>query len=680
MYDPAGKHKLVPEFKHCFPDSVLLPQIESVMWPQMKVDWVELSLTIRRSICGPDTMVTLQTLIYYARMLERVNNYKQSSTYYLQAYTLTRQLLSEDTTLLVRIATSYLLVSGTISITEKNEVATQREDMLKMIIQMFKTEKGASNTVTIKYIRLLAQLYTDTKQYDLAVTVWEELYQIMIERYGVHHSETTTVYKVLETTVSKSSRKDVLTKITERNHESTTRDLDVTDRRRTTAEKDTLSRYIETNDYENAESVMISRWREVSKSASKSSDTTLIKQKLDLTIEYVRFLRQQKRDEEARTVLEGVYAETSTKDIRSQQLATSLQSFAMEMKSMNLTKSARSMFSSLVTYFQSSGQSESSTATIISRELAETNEQIVQQTMTAATSTSTTDESTLIDLFESLTTTSTSTSSARFASIVKVAQQLSIFYVRQQQWTEAYRIASQALSVMWPYMITRQGTVRLPSDFQRECCELALRMGECCWAQRQIENTEDIYVTVWKATKATLKISDELYQIVFQTLSDFYTQTYQYKKYVDLEKQLYEAQKTQMGAANPVTIQTSYRIATYLTKQGKYKEAEPWYYDVYIVLVKGDSIPHEAVPAVESLLTIYYDDARYGKCLPPCPRQAALCWGRLLEILSTLLTTSEQTAWRRSAAPSGKHGRRRSLSLVSLRISYRRHMKATFTS
>lgn len=613
MYDPSGKHKLVPEFRNCFPDSVVLAWVEGSVWPEYAIDWYELSLQIRQSVIGQETLVTLQTMIYCATTLERLVSLQRSSTYYLTAYKLTQKLVTESS-VLTRIAMAYLTTSGTVTLTEKNEVAIQREDMLKRVVEVYKKEQGASNTITIKYTKMLAQLYTDTKQYDLATNVWEEVYHVMIQIYGIHHSETTAVYKSLESVISKSSRKEETTKLTQDRHETTQRDLAVTDsqRTKTTAESDLFQYYNDRKDYARAESSLVDQWRSVCEQASSSSDTNLIKRKLDTTLQYVKFLKQQNRQEEARSIIEGVYAETSTQDIRSETLATSLQSYAEEMKSMSLFKTARSLFSSLSTFYQKSGKSTSTQATAVSRQLEESTEQVVQQTLTAASSTSSaTDETTLTELFESLTTMSSSTSSVRFTSLIKTSQQLSVFYIRQQQWNEAYRIASQSLSIMWPYFITRQGTVRLPAEFQRECVELALRMGECTWAQHQVDNTEDLYVTVWKATKSTLKLTDELYSLVAQTLTDFYDQTYQFKKYLDIQKQLYDDQKTQLGPTHQVTIKTAYRIATYCTKQGKYKEAEPWYYDVYTVLVKGDDIPVEAIPAVEQLLIVYYDDARW---------------------------------------------------------------------
>lgn len=614
MYDSNGKHKLVPEFRTCFPDSVLLAQIEGSVWPEFAIDWYELSLYIRQNIVGQETLSVLQTLIHTARTLQRTNNYQKASTYYIQAYNLTRTLLSDHDTVLIQIAMEYLTTSGSITITEKNDVATQREDMLKRVIQVYKTERGASNTVTIKYTRMLAQLYTDTKQFDLAVDIWEELYHVMVERYGTHHSETTTIYKTLETVISKSTRKQEISKITQSRAESTTRDLSVQDTRRTTAERDMIKQYTESKDYDKAEGVLVDQWRQVSEDAAKTRDASTFKRKIDLTIQYVQFLKQQNRHEEAKSIMEGVYVESSNRDIQSQTLATSMQSFAEEMKSMSMLKTARSLFTSLSSYYQKSGQTTSSQASSISRDLEQTNEQITQETLTSSTSTaSTNSETQLTEMFESLTTMSSSTSSVRFSSIIRTAQQLSIYYIRQQQWTEAYRVASQALSIMWPYFITRQGTVRLPSEFQRECVELALRMGECTWAQRQIDNTEDIYVTVFKATRSTVKLSDDLYSLTAQTLTDFYDQTYQFRKYIDTQKLIYDDQKNQLGATNNTTIQTCYSIAKYCTKQGKYKEAEPWYYDVYTVMVKGDDVPQDAIPAVEALLTVYYDDARYDQ-------------------------------------------------------------------
>lgn len=613
MYDPQGKaHKLVPEFRNCFPDSVLLARLEAAVWPEYAVDWYDLSLYVRQNIIGQQTMVVLQTLINVARTYERTVNYQRASTYYLQTYNLSKQLLSAHNTVILRVVMAYLTTTGTVQITEKNEVATTREDMLRIVIRVYKSERGASDSTTVRYTRMLAQLYTDTKQYDLAVDVWQEVYQVMVEKYGYHHAETTTVYKTLEMVVSKSSRKEEINKITQTRHESTQRDLAITDTRREDTESDMFNYYQDKGDFEKAEGTLVEQWRSVSESASTSKETSLIKRKLDLTIQYVRFLRQQKREEEARSIMEGVYAESSSLDIRSQAIASSMHSFAQEMRSMSLTKSARSLFSSLSSYYQKSGQTTSSQATSISRELEETTEQMVQETMSTATSTTTgTDEHTLTELFESLTSMSSSTSSARWTSIAKTSQQLTVFYVRQQEYTQAYRVASQALSLLWPYIITRQGTVRLPNEYQRDCLELALRMGECTWAQRHVEDTEDIYLTVWKATKSTLKITDTLYTIALQTLSDFYDQTYQYKKYVSIQKELYEDQKTQLGAANLVVIHTCYRIAQYCSKQGRTKEAEPWYYVVYTQLVKGDDIPQDAIPAVEALLTVYYDDARY---------------------------------------------------------------------
>lgn len=631
MYDPNGKHKLVPEFRNCFPNSVLLPLVESTTWgtSYSPTDY-ELVLYLRQTIVGKQAPCTLQTLITVAKVYERLTNWTKASTYYYETYELIQNLYGEEHDLIDHCVTSYLSTSSTITVTEKDETFVRRETMLKRIIATYKRTKGTTHDITVRYLNMLVQLYTDTKQIDLASTVYEELYAVYIEKYGRTSTETTTMYKTMIETLEKSSRREEINKYIATSEKRQDTVVAVSDEQSVKSTRDMVKYYETKGDTSKAESVLVDRWRSLSETASTSNDTTIEKHKVDATLQYVDFLKRHKRTSEAHTILDGLWTEYQSKQVNSDASASAVMQIAKEMKQFSST-TARSIYQSAYGYFKTNQKVTSTEASEAVSQIQEITHEIVETSSTTTSrdmsetsnsSKNVMDESTLLEILDStISSLTVARSTKALSSVIKSALQLATLYALQARWSECYSVCSQTLTTLWPYVVTLKGQVALPAEFRIEAITLATLMGDCLFHQHQIERAEDVYVHIYTATKATLKLTDEMVSKTLQVVLNFYEQTFSYKRWVKIHSEFYGDLKTHLGPSHNLTVRVAYRLAEFC-ERFHMPDAEHFWYEIYAALSKGEVTQVEAITAAQHLLLIYDRDARWE----PAEKLCASIW------------------------------------------------------
>lgn len=234
MYRTNGKHEYTSEFRRCFAPSVFLAQIEGSCWESQSstIEAVEMhrfALSIRKDLFTDCSEVVLQSLITIARTYERISRAIEASEFFYHACKLSQTILGIHSTLTTSCAEAYITSTKTINSNTRTEVTTRKEEMLKVVITSLKHYHGSSSAETIKYSKLLAQLYKDIQEISLAIQIYREVYEACIECYGEFHSETVGISRDLTLCFQGESRYEDVLVYLRRLYEKAEETMDVID-------------------------------------------------------------------------------------------------------------------------------------------------------------------------------------------------------------------------------------------------------------------------------------------------------------------------------------------------------------------------------------------------------------------------------------------------------------------
>ena len=612
MYRQDGSHNYLADFKLSLPNSSLMALIEGSCWETQTstydaIDMHNLALNIRQSVLGPSEAV-IQAQITIASTYEKISKLEEASSYYYHSSRISQTVLSRQSTVAVTCATAYLKCTTSITTKSRTEVAVRREESLKYVIEVETHIHSKTSELVIKYKKALAQLYVDIQETELAATTYREVYEACVERYGQHSEEVKSVSQSLTVVLQKESNQTDVVEYTKSVFEIAERTMDLIDIRRITATIRFAKAYESKMDFIEAEELLITLFRRVTEVCRVMRTTECHERKIEVILEYVRFLRRQQRIAEAESILIGLWAEYEHEEIKSEAVIVRIKSIGEEMRAVGMVTIALSIFSSVWSYFKKIGRQTSTEATSTAVMLAD-----ITQEINVSTETSTEisfQETVLREVFESSISSSTATKVERTS--VKTCETLSTHYAKNERWTEASSICQSLLRKVWSNLfVADQRSIVLPKDFTSETVEITKRLAYYYVKERRFEEAEKIYVYIFRATKSNLHIQDDLVVEAGQALFKFYEDVNQISKAISVYKELAEAYSKTLGSTHALTIKILYQLGDLCTKH-KSKDSERYYIEITTSLNKGSEICHaDAMEAAIVLSRLYYDEKRW---------------------------------------------------------------------
>lgn len=186
MYTSADNIQLSADFKALFPSSTQLAMLEWTCWESSieSIKTHELARRIRQEVFTEKHESVLQSLIICGSLYRKWSKTTEASMCFYRASHIGQGILRENHTVTIGCTTTFLTITETIKTTTRTELATCKEGMLKYIINAYKHQHGKTHDLVIRYYKMLAQLYVDIREEDHAESVWRELREIIITRYG----------------------------------------------------------------------------------------------------------------------------------------------------------------------------------------------------------------------------------------------------------------------------------------------------------------------------------------------------------------------------------------------------------------------------------------------------------------------------------------------------------------
>ncbi|KAF2089031.1 hypothetical protein K490DRAFT_38494 [Saccharata proteae CBS 121410] len=617
-----GTIRMSDPLKRCFPNTAFLALLEGSCsyWHRTRMETEKfqvLAFDLRKMVLGVQSAACLQSLIFVVQSCQALGSTKLSE-YSFDAWKMSK--IIGHISIALACAEVFIHATASVAVTKRTTIVIQREEVLKFVIETQKHIHGASHESTIKYTKILAELYVSVREIDQAVILYRELYEITIQRYGHFHEETTTVYEILISQLTSLSRYDTVLELVITFHEYVVRTLAIHDTRRIKSTMTLIRMYEERKEIVKAEEVLVTYWRSITSSASSS---TVIETKIDVAIEYSRFLCRHSRREEAEVIMRGVWSEVQIykEEYRSETFVKRVKMIAEEFRSLKIFSMARSIFTYLWNSFQRTERLSSTIATEIATSLAETVTEMMNTTSTSESTTTTTEENTLTieeeetlrEVFESTLTASTSSSSSSTitTSTIKTSVALATSYSKQARWSKVVEIYSKTLSKVWSSVESveiKASTI----EHTEEVIDVAMSLAHSHFMMLHVEKAELIYQKIFRSLLFQKKCEQRFLVRTFRTIIEFYEKIYRFERAIEVYREFYVHLQKRFGKTHAFTIEIILAYGSLARRLGKDKRAEEAYYEIYISYRGEDGCCHaDGLDAGFVLCELYEADCRW---------------------------------------------------------------------
>jgi hypothetical protein len=270
-------------------------------------------------------------------------------------------------TITLSCTTAFLEDTETVVSTTRTETVARKEDLLRYMISACKVQHGKTSNTVIRYSKILAKLHVSIHEEQKAEGCWKVLHKIRIARYGKGSAEETSISGHLKIVLKKGEKHGCTRKLLNTRNESLTNSITVLDLwserhiktiRELEGACEKRGELLKTEEYY---VTLWSRWIEhYHQIRTHSVDADVHLSIIDISLEYVHFLRRHHRHEEAAGVVICIWAEHEEYTFKSEIIflrlkkigelmrATSLLSIANQSSksaghSSNLTESSKSL-------------------------------------------------------------------------------------------------------------------------------------------------------------------------------------------------------------------------------------------------------------------------------------------------------------------------------------------------
>ncbi len=189
MYQAAGSLQIPAEFKSLFPASSQLAILEWACWELETsgfdaIQTHEIALRVREAVLTEKHESVVQNLIICGSIYRKISKSTESAACFYRASRLGQHVLRKNHAVTVTCTLTFLSITETLTTTTRTELVTRKEEMLRFIIDFYRHQYSRTHDSVIRYYKMLAQLYVDIKEEHNAETVWRELREIIIVRFG----------------------------------------------------------------------------------------------------------------------------------------------------------------------------------------------------------------------------------------------------------------------------------------------------------------------------------------------------------------------------------------------------------------------------------------------------------------------------------------------------------------
>jgi tetratricopeptide (TPR) repeat protein len=621
----SGEYKPSAELQKALPDTVMLPVLEQLVWdtqlplPQA-IDLHKLVGTVRTAVFGVDHPAVLQTYLAISMSYLLLSNPTDSAIYFYRSTKISRKVLSDIHPLTLECANNFLKITESMTTTTRNQITTQREETLIILIAAYERQYGSTSELVIQTRQLLIQLYASINEEDKAMEIYRLIQESTIQQYGRNSHQAQDIQGQLNVVLGRKNDR-VVDGYQESFFHGDDEDesIDIFDIASIVDYKRRAESHVSRKELAQAEKTYVELWMEVSSKCRNVQSVEWHEKNIEIATAYSRFLKSQNRSSESSAILTCVWQQYEHSQLSfAESIVSRLSSVAKEMRSVGMHTQALAVFKHASSYFKNVRQEDSSLSREINQQLSETSTELVQQSLKSSGSvtetTTTISESVFQDVFYSIINSSKSVD----ASTIALAKKLTAQYMQKKDFTAAINVATATLQKTWASFVASSiHDVVMTSTFTQESIELVERLAECYLQTRQLEKAEDTYNRLFRAVLIADKIDKTTFEKSKSLLINFYDKRGYVDKAISIFQELLVTYRARLGPSHELTIQTLYNLAG---RCQKHPRNHPYWIDYYLQIItslnKDSDVCHpHALDAIIVVTTTYFEDRRFAEAV-----------------------------------------------------------------
>ena len=616
------------DLKSVFPESTFFTLLEWACWESQTsiveaFNLHELTLRIRQSVFGERHSTVLQMFIIVALFHEKLAEKREAGVCYYRASKIGQVILRKHSVVTVQCTQRFILCVESFSFTSRTEIATFKEEMLKYLIDVHSHQHGANCDLVIRHKQALAALYLSIHEESLATKIYHEIYTMTIRRFGKSSEQAKKVSDELTVVIKKDEQSEDLERFTTSIFETAEETLEVWDRRRIEITIRRAEAFVVRGKFFEAEELYVMLWRRITEVCRTKGTVDMHILKIDIALSYTEFLRQCKRTEEASSILMVIWSEYEQSMHGSELIAIRLKKIGQIMKTIGLLTVAVSVFAAVWGWFKKNGKADHEEARSTTVLISETVEEEITRTITTKTTTTTTVKTTTTISEETMrevyaVTYERCKHSKNHTEIMKATTALVTLYIHEEKWSLAVETITKTLELTWKVLIVGDGKLTLPTESVSQSIEISIRLALSYHKLQQYEKAERIYLRLYHACRASLKIEDERVSKTALILIQFYEEYHRHEQAIQIYRELLVEYRKHLGATHATTIRTLYAIGALCISYG-FKSGYEYYQEIVTVLNKGHKHCHkDAFEAAVILCRYYREEQRWAELKTIC--------------------------------------------------------------
>lgn len=595
----------VKSLRSVFPTSSTVPLLEMTIWANKPTPSLRsiygIQTCMYRQILNSNHPATLQAIISQALFHGQIYStvpYESIRIFY-DAAKMSQNVLSVRHLITMQM-TKFFLEATADQITEsKTEVMIWRVEMLKMLLECYKVHHAATSVVITSTLKQLSEHYTPIKEDRKAQEIIESLQESVPDSTPQRSGSRQLDESLL---VHLQGRK-------ERTETGTTLafdDIEADELITLSFDLKTLLGQAEHQKAEQniveAEKMYVELWQQASHAYQFNHSTGHKLPMIRGVYAYTQFLKGQKRDNEAASILAGFWEEYDKTTPSAEPLVPHLLEIARVMKSVGLSVLALEVFK----HCEQSTTKQSTTHKDVEEHIQSTSREVMRSSSTTSVMT----ESTLTEIVNSASNVDQVTSRSAI-SLVEM-------YMSQHRWHDATSFLKRVLRNLWPEMFAPSpDEVVLPSTYVEYCVELAGRLASCYRYRYHSTKEEDTRTRLYRAARRDRSAcGDQILEQVTMSLLRLYERTSQLEKVITIHQDMLHDFTKRFGMEHPTVIQKLWTLAE-LTRP--HPIAVEYYHQIVQLLNKDSETCHpDAFEPLLIVATEFLKQDRYADALKPC--------------------------------------------------------------
>ncbi|KKP06432.1 hypothetical protein THAR02_01483 [Trichoderma harzianum] len=629
------------EVSEVFPKSITFALLERTCWARVytKEQLVinhKLAFQIRQDCFSDREAVVVHNLVTLGHIYLNILGLKtDASFYFYEAAKLGKQILSDTSTIVKTCMETFFDCVTGIEINDTTEIFTTHsnhridiltwhEAMLRLAVEINAQKHGIHSDEVISWYQKLAKFYADIKREEQAMGAYQEIRVILTAREGKesHRVKQMNAYFATLDIVLNGAPIDKVGELEEMIFE-TSQNIEITDLRCIELWMRLAHTYETCESFEHlshAERLYVNLWQRITADHAPATKVDIHLIRINIALEYARFLSRHNRIQEACSILICLWAEYQKYTLESETIIIRIREVAEECRKAGLSSIAVSMLTKVLESFSTYGSNEEvqKTVLLMNRVVEEVSDTTVTKSTTDKTVVTEETESVVKRLFERLA--DEYEHDKTDTSLFSAVKALISLYNQQNNWREAEAALKKTLQLTWKEMLTDNSSIRLCEHSIEECIAMARRLADCYSSQKLFEMAEKIHLQIFYAC-ISVRLEDnlgteenpltgaQLFTEAIAILVAFYEEHHRHREVIDIYAHILAKYEQELGQKHEVTITTLYFIADYYETLGLETAYE--YYAQIVTLLNGglDYCHHDAIKAALAL-SVHYDARR----------------------------------------------------------------------